>query len=35
VTSRKPEGVAHKTWNIAADLAINSHLGEPAQRQEC
>ena len=26
VTSRKPEGVAHKTWNIAADLAINSHL---------
>jgi len=26
VTSRKPEGVNHKTWNIAADLAINSHL---------
>ena len=26
VTSRKPEGVPHKTWNIAADLAINSHL---------
>ena len=26
VTSRKPEGVEHKTWNIAADLAINSHL---------
>jgi predicted metal-dependent peptidase len=26
VTNRKPEGVAHKTWNIAADLAINSHL---------
>jgi len=26
VTSRKPEGVDHKTWNIAADLAINSHL---------
>ena len=23
VTSRKPEGVAHKSWNIAADLAIN------------
>ena len=26
VTSRKPEGVPHKTWNVAADLAINSHL---------
>tara|TARA_R110000751_G_scaffold252358_1_gene352064 strand:- start:103 stop:1293 length:1191 start_codon:yes stop_codon:yes gene_type:complete len=26
VTSRKPGGVPHKTWNIAADLAINSHL---------
>ena len=26
VTDRKPEGVEHKTWNIAADLAINSHL---------
>jgi len=26
VTSRRPEGVPHKTWNIAADLAINSHL---------
>ena len=26
VTSRKLEGVPHKTWNIAADLAINSHL---------
>ena len=26
VTSRKPDGVPHKTWNIAADLAINSHL---------
>ena len=26
VTSRKPEGGPHKTWNIAADLAINSHL---------
>ena len=26
VTNRKPEGVPHKTWNIAADLAINSHL---------
>ena len=26
VTSRKPEGVPHKKWNIAADLAINSHL---------
>jgi predicted metal-dependent peptidase len=26
VTSRKPEGIAHKLWNICADLAINSHL---------
>jgi predicted metal-dependent peptidase len=26
VTSRKPEGVNHKVWNICADLAINSHL---------
>ena len=26
VTSRRPAGVPHKTWNIAADLAINSHL---------
>jgi predicted metal-dependent peptidase len=26
VTSRKPEGIPHKTWNICADLAINSHL---------
>ena len=26
VTSRKPEGVPHKLWNICADLAINSHL---------
>jgi len=26
VTSRKPEGNDFKQWNIAADLAINSHL---------
>ena len=26
VTSRRPEGVNHKVWNICADLAINSHL---------
>jgi predicted metal-dependent peptidase len=26
VTDRKPEGVPHRKWNIAADLAINSHL---------
>ena len=26
VTSRKPEGIDHKLWNICADLAINSHL---------
>jgi len=26
VTSRKPEGVDHLTWNYATDLAINSHI---------
>ena len=26
VTDRMPQGVDMKTWNIAADLAINSHL---------
>ena len=26
VTSRRPEGINHKVWNICADLAINSHL---------
>ncbi|HBQ58209.1 MAG TPA: hypothetical protein DD671_00880, partial [Balneolaceae bacterium] len=26
VTDRMPEGVKPKLWNIAADLAINSHL---------
>jgi len=26
VTSRKPEGINHMKWNVAADLAINSHL---------
>ncbi len=26
VTSRKPENVSPRTWNFAADLAINSHL---------
>jgi predicted metal-dependent peptidase len=26
VTDRKPEGVDNRKWNIAADLAINSHL---------
>ena len=27
VTSRKPEGIPHIIWNIAADLAINSMIG--------
>jgi predicted metal-dependent peptidase len=35
VTSRKPEGVAHKTWNIAADLAINSHLVDELPEFAC
>ncbi len=26
VTGRKPDGVNHRLWNFAADLAINSHL---------
>ncbi len=26
VTSRKPEGVNHRDWNLACDLAINSHI---------
>mgnify|MGYP003648379007 FL=1 len=26
VTSRKPDGINHMKWNVAADLAINSHL---------
>jgi len=35
VTSRKPEGVPHKTWNIAADLAINSHLKDELPELAC
>jgi predicted metal-dependent peptidase len=36
VTNRKPDGVPHKTWNIAADLAINSHLvGELPELAVC
>ena len=26
VTTRKPDHVPHKLWNLAADLAINSHI---------
>jgi len=35
VTSRKPEGVPHKAWNIAADLAINSHLQGELPEMAC
>jgi predicted metal-dependent peptidase len=35
VTSRKPEGVNHKAWNIAADLAINSHLQGELPEMAC
>ena len=35
VTSRKPEGVPHVKWNIAADLAINSHLQGELPEQCC
>ena len=35
VTTRKPEGVPHAKWNIAADLAINSHLVGELPEQCC
>ena len=35
VTTRKPEGVPHSKWNIAADLAINSHLVGELPEQCC
>ena len=35
VTSRKPEGVPHRAWNIAADLAINSHLQGELPEMAC
>ena len=35
VTSRKPEGVPHKAWNIAADLAINSHIKDELPELAC
>jgi len=35
VTSRKPEGVPHKAWNIAADLAINSHIKDEPPEMAC
>ena len=35
VTSRKPEGVPHKAWNIAADLAINSHIKDELPEMAC
>ena len=35
VTSRKPEGVPHMAWNIAADLAINSHIADELPEMAC
>jgi predicted metal-dependent peptidase len=35
VTSRKPEGVNPKAWNIAADLAINSHIKDELPEMAC
>ncbi len=35
VTSRKPEHVPHKAWNIAADLAINSHIADELPETAC
>ena len=35
VTSRRPIGVPHKAWNIAADLAINSHIADELPEMAC
>jgi len=35
VTSRKPEGVNPMVWNIAADLAINSHIADELPEMAC
>jgi predicted metal-dependent peptidase len=35
VTTRKPEHVPHKLWNIAADLAINSHIANELPETAC
>ena len=35
VTSRKPDHVPHKAWNIAADLAINSHIADELPESAC
>jgi len=35
VTSRKPEGINPMAWNIAADLAINSHLQGELPEMAC
>jgi len=35
VTSRKPDHVPHKAWNIAADLAINSHIADELPETAC
>ena len=35
VTSRKPDHVPHKAWNIAADLAINSHIADELSESAC
>ena len=35
VTSRKPEGVPHLMWNIAADLSINCLIGKENLPENC
>jgi len=35
VTSRKPEGIPHIIWNIAADLAINCMIGQDNLPENC
>ena len=35
VTTRKPDHVPHKLWNIAADLAINSHIANELPETAC
>ena len=35
VTSRKPEGVPHLMWNVAADLSINCLIGKDNLPESC
>ena len=35
VTSRRPDGINPKVWNICADLAINSHIADELPEMAC